>query len=810
MARKNPVEPIAAKVIEEHLEKIARGSTPWVAWLVGIPVIATAFRLLALATDQIEVLSRSMLGAAAVLTAVVWSISHQKGFGRIHHALNAGAALGWVAADVAWGPGADRGMMLITYAVGGLLACLLWNVRYTPHTGGVEDVIRQVRKDLAGKRFDGAYLIRVLAHHAPLVRDVAETAGKVFPGAVAPFREAPKAIANGPGQPAVAAAPAGPSPADMKQAAETAQRLLAAWRDLATDKVPALAGSRMKILDIKPWRVRTVIVLKKGVQEPKAVIDNAGLFASNAALPLSAILARPNRKRHDQALLDVVLKNVLDKRIIWPGPAAPGQSITAEACPIGVYEDGRVATRYGPAISSAMAAKLGREPKNLSHLLYEGMNGAGKSTTARIQITDAATRLDVEEWLIDTVKKYQTFGPLGEAFDWFATTKNEAIAQIRFLAEVIIPERAEYLGLRGYDNWVAGCGLPYLRVTIEEGGVISNELEKLDDVVSTARSVGVEISLSVQRAHHENLDTNVRAQFPETLTFGVKNIDDVFALPEELLDAGADPAQWQNKQPGMAYWAASDLPLDDQIMPMRGYDQDVSVLAGIVNEHVPARRAWIEENCPDWTEMLQRIDPNGVYANRTTGAAVAAKMAAAEARRTGRQQPMQAVVMQPADVQGADDEYARPAAALTDPAPAGPGQDESDLERPVTLDELDITDKDLRDGIAEDEGIDPALPILAVDGDDFVFPPRPGGGRTREDAMRLLRSYLMHKGVGWEFGPAEIYNDEAFRDSLGKSAGWIRTAMETLVAEGLLDHDRLEGRYKILPPRLQIATAPAV
>ena len=193
-------------------------------------------------------------------------------------------------------------------------------------------------------------------------------------------------------------------------------------------------------------------------------------------MPLTSVVVTPNPKRHDRVFLDFVLENVLRNKIGWPGPLALGQSIAAAPCRIGIYEDRQIAERFGPAITDDMAKAVRREPKNLSHLLMEGMNGAGKSTLQRVQVTDAATRIDIEEWLIDTVKQFQTFGKLGRAFNWFATTKGEAVGMIKFLADQVIPARANYLGLRGFDNWVPGCGLPYLRVTVEEGGIIFNEL----------------------------------------------------------------------------------------------------------------------------------------------------------------------------------------------------------------------------------------------------------------------------------------------------------------------------------------------
>lgn len=772
---------------EEQLAKFARASTPWIIWIAGVPLACALFRLVAVTTGQTTLVTAGLAAGALVVTMVTWRSSHARTrWGRLHHMLNAATPMALIALVTDLGPGARHGALVVAYAVLGLTGCLIWNVRYIPHQdGGPEDVLT-ARKIKGGKRVDAAYVVRVAAGRVPAIRSTAEKAGKVVPALAGPWREAPKVIAGEVVSPAAITSGADPDHVDP-DAAEAARRMWQAiarnFRDLAAHKLPDLNGARIRPLDVKPWRIRAEVVLVRGVQTPKIITDARELLASQNALPLTSIIATPNRKRHDRVFLDFVLEDTLSVIRYWPGPSAPGMSIGDAPIRFGLYEDRVYAERFGPAVTADMARRLGRPEKNLSHLMAEGMNGSGKSSLYRILVTDGTTRLDVEDWLIDTVKKLQTFGQLAQAFAWFATTVPEAKALIKFLAGAIIPGRADYLGASGFDNWEPGCGLPYLRVWVEEGGIVANELDKLDAVLNSARSAGVEINLSVQRAHHALVDTNVRAAFGETMSFGCKSSDDVFAMPDELRDAGADPSQWANRQPGKNFYAATDQDLDRQLMPDRAFNVDAAECREIIARHAPAREEWIALHCPDWRTLLEAADRQGAWAKRTTGAAVLAKIAATEQRKA-------AAAGDPAPVP-----YEPPVLADEDEIVEGEFVDD-EAEQEVTMEELDL-DPEIAAGIAEDAGIDPRSPIPPFDpADGLDFGPRPQSDRTREESRAVLRSLLMAKGDGFEFAPRDLYDEVC--PVLSRSASWVRGELSLLADEGMLQHDRAEGTYRVV------------
>jgi hypothetical protein len=1137
---------------EEQMAKFARGSTPWIAWLLGIPAAVVAFGAIGRVIRQPGLVAGSLAAVAVMLAVVVWKLDHsRRWWGKAHHAMNALGSVGLIAAAVRYGWTGLDGKVLVAYGVGGLAMTLLWNVRHTQRQPGVQEVMAQVAHPEA---VTGRLVRTALVLAKPDGR-VAQAAAVLAPEA-APQLTAPGGSAPAPA-PALPSAQPRVTRAEALTAAERAKALVGNFHELTQVKAKPLEGASLVILDVQPWRIRSEVRLVPGRQVPKDIISLRETLASQNALPLPAVLIKQNPARHDRVYIDWVLADVLAKSLPWPGPQSPGVSIAEAPALLGVYEDRVPLLRLGPAVTPELAARTGLPEKNLSHLIYEGMNGSGKaldvttpvptpsgwttmgeiragdvvfdeagqptrvtdaweirhgrpcyritfsdgtqiiadadhqwladthasriadanqkakrgyrtrskpasgyprrtwpgvfttgemaqavrvrggrhvnysirtaaplclpdaallitpytlgawlgdgtstagaitsadreiiteiegegwvtragarkgaavlygiaglhrelrlaglmgskhipvayqrasesqrrallaglldtdggctrsgtveytstserlardvlhlvsglgykanlrsktarlygkdcgiawtvsfttadkvfrlprklarqvtgvratavhryitaiepvpsvpvrciavdspsrlflvgqtcipthnSSAARLLLADGASRLDIVEWVIDTVKKTQTYGLLAQAIDWFATTPAEARVMVRFLADVVIPARAHYLGTRGFDNWTPGCGLPYLRVTVEEAGIIANELDKLDAVLNSARSTGIEVNLSIQRAHSALLDTNSRAAFGDTMSFGAKELTDVFAMPLELIDAGADPSVWTNKHPGKCYYAPADQELERWLMVARTHTASAADLRDVIAEHEPRRRAWIEQECPDWQRLLADIDKRGAWAKRTTGASVLAEIERVRPRAAAAAPPgvnPPSAPEAPAVPGGSGSGSVPPGrtapAPDPDPDPApGTGADPDDgPEDDVALDDLDLP-ADLAAGMREDReaGIDPRSPVPDPGPNvDFGLPP--GEPASREQSLAVLRSILIQLGDGHEFAPRDLYDE--IRDRTGRSAGWTRTELgTTLEAEGLVRHDRGAGRYTV-------------
>jgi hypothetical protein len=69
----------------------------------------------------------------------------------------------------------------------------------------------------------------------------------------------------------------------------------------------------------------------------------------------------------------------------------------------------------------------------------------------------------------------------------------------------------------------------------------------------------------------------------------VANTEDAaFAMPDDILEAGADPSVWRNEQPGCSYLCAPGIDKDRQITPGRAEempDAELELLAGYAAEH---------------------------------------------------------------------------------------------------------------------------------------------------------------------------------------------------------------------------------
>lgn len=218
---------------------------------------------------------------------------------------------------------------------------------------------------------------------------------------------------------------------------------------------------------------------------------------------------------------------------------------------IGWYEDG-----------TAETFSLHSESLGAIHLLVQGMNGSGKSEGAKVIFAEMFKRTETEMWVIDITKGEQTLGVVMPYLDWVIT--EEKIADLLFKKfPKVIKARADFLGKAKLSKWEPACGLSFVYLHVEEAsGLIANNPAFIK-MMETARSVGIQITASLQRASFQAIDTAARAQFSSVLCFGVQDIADAtFALPDEVVDAGANPSIWKNKRQGYNYLVHPDA--DDE------------------------------------------------------------------------------------------------------------------------------------------------------------------------------------------------------------------------------------------------------
>lgn len=211
------------------------------------------------------------------------------------------------------------------------------------------------------------------------------------------------------------------------------------------------------------------------------------------------------------------------------------------------------------------------DPDGARHLMIVGMNGAGKTHgESPTSIVSAARGADLI--IIDLKKLIQSYGDIAGVFQWMIPDEGLALALLSRLLSHTIPARTKKLASEGYKQWNPASELRFLRVQVEEAWefVGANDLT---DLGVTARSAGIQLAISLQRCTFDRIQPSLRSELSNVCHYGISSSTDArYGLSDELVDAGANPAQWRNNQPGMHYIMQKDVPLDEQLLPVRAWD----------------------------------------------------------------------------------------------------------------------------------------------------------------------------------------------------------------------------------------------
>jgi hypothetical protein len=371
-----------------------------------------------------------------------------------------------------------------------------------------------------------------------------------------------------------------------------------------SDDLAEILGVKAKVRVVKhePSEdgVRHEFVLSHKGAQSASIAKGMPDLLSLAGLPPTAARVIPDPTDASKTRLTLVTKDVLAESAPWPGPSRPGQSI-AEPCRLGRYEDGSAFEMVRPG-----DPKKGR---NARSYLVMGMPGAGKTEAELHEVSEIVTRPDVVLWWVDTVKGAQTADDILPAVDWCATGKAEAAAMAKAL-RYIVNYRAGALALlkkkfkaegRQWtpDAW-KHLKLPYLIVHIEEFADVAEFFDK--DIVrlgEQVRSVGISLSISLQRASADNINTSLRSSLGGGWCFGIKDSSDAnMALSDTTLSYGADPGAWADAKPGMSYLESTLVAQERWAMPARTF---LPIPPDVLHWHV----AW-------WAPVMAKLDQGSI------------------------------------------------------------------------------------------------------------------------------------------------------------------------------------------------------
>ncbi|WP_225829305.1 plasmid transfer protein TraB [Streptomyces naphthomycinicus] len=516
-----------------------------------------------------------------------------------------------------------------------------------------------------------------------------------------------------------------------------------------------LARTKLKQIKVEPNRVTVPYELPAGELTNDDVAKALPRIASALDVPTTAIRVQhdPDSARKGQFV--IVPEDMLKTPTLYPGPFAPGASIEVPLR-IGVYDDG----------SDLVLPLL-----DAIHMLVMGMTGSGKTEGALDLFFELLTRRDVAVWLADAAKGGQDFLPLVPGLDWAALDTVSAAAMVSTV-QAVIPARAAWLRDHSYRAWepaaagpqtdlahscaaagACGCdGMPYLVAWFEEAAKLLRELgeDTFTGIAQEARSAGVSLVISMQRASGYQLSTDTRASLPAAMCFGVRGDDASFALPEEVLEAGANPGAWGNKRKGYVYMVSAGVDEDLYANPARTF------WTGPSGEYEKAA-AWI-------VSQFAGIRPQGTGAvTEAVAAKVAGELFTHRRVRAGASDPAAVPASAPATGPALSDaqESAQTVAALVD---------------------------------AEDADLDATADLPPAEGSVALPQDKP----SKEAALELLGELIdMLAQVGP--GIVAVRDLYPYLEQIGRDRSWVSKEMKKLAEDGRLAPTGEEGVYRLMP-----------
>jgi hypothetical protein len=286
--------------------------------------------------------------------------------------------------------------------------------------------------------------------------------------------------------------------------------------------------------------------------------SSAPALASLYGVPADGVRVLPSSDDARVGELRISPTNALATPLPWTGPSIREGGSIMDPIVAGTRRGGQPLHFWLPGDA--------KKQRNASLMQVTGMPGAGKTEFIRYVLLELLSRGmpdEVEFWYGNSRKADQEPDWVKNGAARFESTR-KGVAKMLHDLRAESPERARILGAQGLDQWEPGCGLPYRLVICDEFADVAPDVERvLTDITETIRSLGENILLGFQRASGNRFPTDARSNMGTLVCFGTKDeVDAGMALPDEVLEAGAQPWRWGNKQPGMCYLTAPGVDED--------------------------------------------------------------------------------------------------------------------------------------------------------------------------------------------------------------------------------------------------------
>jgi hypothetical protein len=320
-------------------------------------------------------------------------------------------------------------------------------------------------------------------------------------------------------------------------------------------------GLKLSSIKTLAHKITAIVHMPKGQMITEDLNGRLRHIESGMGIPRGALQTNIHKDDASLSHLTVSDPRALDQLIPWPGPSIPHGGSMADLLRTGKWQDG--------SYLEYLATN--------THVLANGTTGAGKTKSfAYNEMAETVTRYDGGVLAMDVAKRRQFLGPMEAALHRFETTP-DGVCELMQNVHLLVAERADFLGERGYEKWEKGCGLIHWTIWMEEAPdiiKILDDADLYDDFVSDARnmrSAGMRLVMSLQRPTFDQIPPTVRSML-DYLCFGLKNgSDEAYALSDRQKAADCSPAMWSNKHPGMSYFDSLSIDEEHCTMPNRWF-----------------------------------------------------------------------------------------------------------------------------------------------------------------------------------------------------------------------------------------------
>jgi len=479
-------------------------------------------------------------------------------------------------------------------------------------------------------------------------------------------------------------------------------------------------------------------------------------LAAAMHVPGSGTTVTPDPENAARGVLNIRVADLLKDGVEFIPPIRLGM-LPHEDVPLGLYADGET------FVINPFDAEI------LQHLLVMGVTGAGKSEFARGLLAHFMTRRKMSVILVDCAKGRQSMGHIKDGLDWFITDMREAKQLVKALPGAI-KARGDVLADEGLDQWTPKSSLNAMVVWLEEAADLA-DFEELDKIARAARSVGIWLAVSLQRATWTNMSVNVRSNLQATACFGVDDPGDAgFCLPDSVTNAGAIPA-WGSSRPGYAFSTGMGIPEKRWTMEWRSGMTDRDYLGALVAAAAPVRDPLDDVTAKALGLAYAQRAHRGTNRTNTQASALAVGIT-----QTGRTVPME--LPEGADVEELTAEQEEAVAVEIEDAYA----------EVMSL----IPDDPEPDAPYAHLAIDDAMPEDTDTGMTFERQEKLGAEEARQVIHEQIHQWVLANQL--TFQPADLAPATV---KAGRKRPWLQGELGKLVDAGILRHDR-HGEYDIV------------